>query len=203
VILTIKGDRMDTLQRGTVRRTVAASLIAAVATLMICTSASAKVIGHQHFSDTYSFGYDDCGFPVDGTGQVSGLDQLRVLPGGQAFLDLNRQSFREVHTNVDTGKWFVVRGHSLYHEIRGTQVEGNIYEFTAIQAGQPFVIEDSSGRVVVRDRGVIRETYLFDTLGDGVPGGEFLGYTSIVVHGPHPGFADDFPFCEIAADLTQ
>jgi hypothetical protein len=24
-----------------------------------------------------------------------------------------------------------------------------------------------------------------------------------VVHGPHPGFADDFPFCQIAAELTQ
>jgi hypothetical protein len=22
------------------------------------------------------------------------------------------------------------------------------------------------------------------------------------VHGPHPGFAEDFPFCEIAATLT-
>jgi hypothetical protein len=194
---------MDTLQRGTVRRTVAASLIAMVATLMTCTSASAKVIGHQHYSDTYSFSYDDCGFPVDATGQVSGQELLRVLPGGQAFLDLNRQTFREVHTNVETGKWFVVRGNSLYHEIRGTQVEGNIYEFTSIEAGQPFVIEDSSGNVVVRDSGMIRQTFLFDTLGDGVPGGEFLGDISIVVHGPHPGFADDFPFCQIAADLTQ
>jgi len=126
-----------------------------------------------------------------------------VLPGGQAFLDLNRQSFREVHTNTETGNWFVVRGNALYHEIRGTQVEGNIYEFTSIEAGQPFVIEDSSGHVVVRDRGMIRQTFLFDTLGDGVPGGEFLGVTSTVVHGPHAGFADDFPFCEIAAELTQ
>jgi hypothetical protein len=194
---------MDTLQRGTDRRTVVASLIAVIATLMFGTSASATVIGHQHFSDTYSFSYDDCGFPVDGTGQVSGQDLLRVLPGGQAFLDINRQTFREVHTNVETGKWFVVRGNALYHEIRGTRVEGNIYEFTSILSGQPFVIEDSSGHVVVRDRGMVRQTFLFDTLGDGVPGGEFLGFTSTVVHGPHPGFADDFPFCEIAADLTQ
>jgi hypothetical protein len=194
---------MDTLQRGTVRRTVVASLIAVIATLMFGTSASATVIGHQHFSDTYSFSYDDCGFPVDGTGQVSGQDLLRVLPGGQAFLDINRQTFREVHTNVETGKWFVVRGNALYHEIRGTRVEGNIYEFTSILSGQPFVIEDSSGHVVVRDRGMVRQTFLFDTLGDGVPGGEFLGDTSIVVHGPHPGFADDFPFCDIAAELTQ
>ena len=65
------------------------------------------------------------------------------------------------------------------------------------------MIEDSSGHVVVRDRGMIRQTFLFDTLGDGVPGGEFLSDTSTVVHGPHPGFAPDFPFCQIAAELTQ
>ena len=194
---------MERLQPRTVRPAVVASLVAVIATLTFGTSASATVIGHQHFSDSYSFSYDDCGFPVDVNGQVSGKDQLRVLPGGQAFLDLNNQTIREVHTNVDTGKWFVLRGHSVYHEIRGTQVDGNIYQFTSIEAGQPFVIEDSSGRVVTRDRGVIRETYLFDTLGDGVPGGEFLGDISIAVHGPHPGFAPDFPFCQIAAELTQ
>jgi hypothetical protein len=71
-----------------------------------------------------------------------------------------------------------------------------------VDAGQPFVIEDAEGNVVVRDRGVVRHTYLFDTLGDGEPGGEFIGETQAAVHGPHSGFADDFPFCEIAAELT-
>ena len=37
--------------------------------------------------------------------------------------------------------------------------------FTTIDAGQPIRIRDMTGRVVSRDRGVIRETYLFDTLG--------------------------------------
>jgi hypothetical protein len=56
--------------------------------------------------------------------------------------------------------------------------------------------------VIVRDRGVIRHTVLFDTLGDGMPGGEFLAETDTDVNGPHPGFSPDFPFCEIAAELT-
>jgi hypothetical protein len=34
------------------------------------------------------------------------------------------------------------------------------------------------------------------------PGGEFIEETATVVHGPHPGFGEDFPFCEIAAELT-
>jgi hypothetical protein len=49
---------------------------------------------------------------------------------------------------------------------------------------------------------VIRHTFLFDTLGDSQPGGDFIAELSDDVHGPHPAFADDFPFCEIAATLT-
>jgi hypothetical protein len=56
--------------------------------------------------------------------------------------------------------------------------------------------------VIAGDRGVIRHTYLFDTLGDGQPGGEFIANLELVVHGPHLGLAEDFPFCEIAAELT-
>ena len=82
--------------------------------------------------------------------------------------------YREVWTNPDTGQWFVIRGHGLFREIRATQVEGTVYEFVAVEAGQPFVIEDAEGNVIVRDRGVIRHTILFDTLGDGQPGGEFI-----------------------------
>ena len=106
-------------------------------------------------------------------------------------------------TNPDTGKRFVIRGHGVFHDTNATHVSGNIYEFTAIEAGQPFILEDAAGNVIVRDRGVIRHTALFDTLGDGVPSAEFIEETSTIVHGPHPGFADDLPFCEIAAELTD
>jgi hypothetical protein len=107
-----------------------------------------------------------------------------------------------VLTNAETGKWFVVRGNGLVSEIKATLVSGTIYEFVAVEAGQPFVLEDAAGNVIVRDRGVIRHTALFDTLGDGMPGAVFIEETHTSVHGPHPGFAEDFPFCEIAAELT-
>jgi hypothetical protein len=87
-------------------------------------------------------------------------------------------ALRKGIANPDTGKWFVIRGHGVFHEIKAKHVSGTIYEFVAIEAGQ------------------------FDTLGDGTPGAEFIEETSTIVHGPHPGFADDFPFCEIAAELT-
>ena len=82
-------------------------------------------------------------------------------------------------------------------------MSGNIYEFTAIEAGQPVVWEDSAGNVVLRDRGVIRHTALFDTFGDGQPGAEFIEETLVQAAAPHPAFAEDFPFaCELAAELT-
>ena len=60
---------MERLQPRTVRRAVVASLVAVIATLTFGTSASATVIGHQHFSDSYSFSYNDCGFPSMSTGR--------------------------------------------------------------------------------------------------------------------------------------
>jgi hypothetical protein len=68
-----------------------------------------------------------------------------------------------------------------------------------IQAGQPFVVYNSDGQVVLRDRGVIRFTYLFDTLGDNEPGGVFVQDVDVRVNGPHPGF--DADFCDIARSL--
>jgi hypothetical protein len=160
------------------------------------------VIGQQHYSFTDTFSFDDCGFTIDGVENAEGVMHFRVAKGGEAFLVSDNYSFRDVLTNRATGKWFVIRGNGLFHETAATHVSGNVYEFVAIEAGQPFVMEDSAGNVVVRDRGVIRQSYLFDTLGDGTPGGVRLEDTGVSVHGPHPGFADDFPFCELAADLT-
>lgn len=156
----------------------------------------------EFFSGTDSFSYSDCGFPVDVEVTFSGHEHVRVLKGGQAFLGHVNVRFEEVHTNRQTGKWFVLRGKSLFHEISGTHVEGNIYEFEAIEAGQPFVVEDSDGNVVVRDRGVIRFRSLFDTLGDGMPGGELVADLGAVVHGPHEGFSEDFDFCGMVEELT-
>ncbi len=164
--------------------------------------AGATVIEREHYSGTNEFTDTGCGFTLNVVSTFYGQSLLRVDKTGQAFLVKDTFHFRDVVTNPDTGQWFVVRGHGLFHDIKATQVEGTIYEFKAVEAGQPFVIEDSEGNVIVRDRGVIRHTYLFDTLGDSEPGGEFIEETETVVHGPHPGFADDFPFCEIAAELT-
>jgi hypothetical protein len=161
----------------------------------------ATVIVREHYSSTSSFTDSSCGFTLNSQSEIHGQLDIRVADG-EAFLNRETYSFRDVQTNPSTGKWFVVRGHGVFNAIKATLVSGTIYEFVAIEAGQPFVIEDATGNVIARDSGVIRHTYLFDTLGDSAPGGIHLEETSTIVHGPHPGFAEDFPFCEIAAQLT-
>ena len=164
--------------------------------------AAGTVIERGSYSGTDSFIDDSCGFTLEVESEFYGHFRVRADKGGEAFYALDKFWHRDVYTNPVTEEWFVVRGNGLFTEIKATLVSGNIYEFTAIEAGQPFVIEDSAGNVIVRDRGVIRSMALFDTLGDGVPRAEFIEETRLSVHGPHPAFAGDFPFCEIAAELT-
>jgi len=109
-------------------------------------------------------------------------------------------TFREVRTNTLTGEWFVVSGHSTTRDVKATRVAGSVYEVTQVLSGQPFVVTDSSGRVVLRDRGSIRFHYTFDTGGDNQPGGQAIDFLGVEVHGPHPGFTTTD--CRIAGDLV-
>jgi predicted esterase len=164
----------------------------------------ATVVKQETFTEPYSFDYSDCGYPVHVEGEFTvTMSQLRVgkNKAESAFFYNEKHSYHEVHTNTLTGESFVQRANSTFHEVKATQVEGTVYEFTQLEAGQPFVIEDSSGRVVLRDRGVIRYHVVFDTGGDAEPGGEFIDFLGADVHGPHPGFDTRF-YCEIVGSLV-
>jgi hypothetical protein len=85
--------------------------------------------------------------------------------------------------------------------LTGEHVEGDVYEFTLTRAGIERVV-DGDGDVVLRDSGVFRMTYLFDTLGDGQPGGEFLEELIVSVSGPHPLLEmDEDAFCAMVHEL--
>jgi hypothetical protein len=161
----------------------------------------ATIYEKGRFTEEISFSYDDCGFPVEVTGEESLQYRIRQGKGKAAsfFFFRGTGSFREVHTNTETGESFVVRGQRVFNEVRARRVEGTIFKVTAVEAGQPFVVENSAGEVVLRDRGVIRYTILFDTEGDDVPGGVEVEFLGADVRGPHPGF--DADFCELASGL--
>jgi hypothetical protein len=166
--------------------------------------AGATIFEKGRFTDDISFAYDDCGFPVAVEGQASGQFRIREGKGktAGAFFLRTTFSYREVHTNTETGEFFVIRGHAVFNEVKAARVQGTIFRFVSIEAGQPFVVENSAGQVVLRDRGVIRTTILFDTLGDDLPGGEEIEVVETDVRGPHPGFAlSEDEFCAMVTDL--
>lgn len=180
---------------------VAVGVLAVLVVGLQAAPVGATVLKEEPFAGTDSFEYADCGYPVEVEAEFEGTASIRVGKNRDASAFFLRQSvsFREVHTNAMTGEWFVLRGHSTFREVKATQVEGSVYEFTQVESGQPFVVEDSSGRVVLRDRGSIRYHVVFDTGGDDVPGGEFVDFLGLEVRGPHPGFDGDF--CRVAGDL--
>lgn len=175
----------------------------AVATVVILGGAQAlaTVVESGFYTDSFSFGYDDCGFEVRGEGTASGHYRIRAGKGKteSAFFVSDNYSYTETHTNVETGAFLTITGDAVFNEIKATHVEGNVFRFEAVEAGQPFVVYDADGEVVLRDRGSIHFHALFDTLGDDVPGGIFVEDLGADVHGPHPGFVTDF--CEIITPL--
>ena len=187
----------------TLRPGVARLVLSVAVTLLVfgAIPAGATIYERGRINDQYMRDYNDCGFPVHVEGTATGQYRLRTGKGktASAFFSRVTVRFREVHTNTATNEWFVLRGHNVFNEVKARRVDGNVFRFTAVEAGQPFVVENSAGEVVYRDRGAIRYTILFDTLGDAVPGGELIEEVDVRVSGPHPGF--DTEFCDIVTEL--
>ena len=159
------------------RRSATVGLIATLVVLAGAIPAQATVIDHEHYSFTDSFQDVICGVEVrhDIVGQRRrplaggqggfgfGVLRDRQLPGGG---DADERGQRQLRRRSSTTK--------SPGRIKATHVSGSIFMFTMIHAGQPILIRDMTGQVVSRDRGVIRETFLWDTLGDDTPGGLFV-----------------------------
>jgi hypothetical protein len=186
------------------RRSLATTAALALAALACAAlPAQAQVINHEHFEFTFSEESELCGIAVHQDSEVSFTEHLRVGKGEaeSAFLVHVTFQYTDTFTNPATGEFLVIEGHAVFQDIKATRVEGSVFRFTSVEAGQVVVLRDSSGRVVLRDRGVIRSTLLFDTLGDDTPGGEELGErVTVRLAGPHPSFDED-AFCAAVEDL--
>lgn len=185
-----------TIHRRVPRQPTRVLTVVAALALMIVAAAptGATIVERDRYEFSFSDSYDDCGFDVTVEAAVSGHFRIRASQGGTgtAFFLRDNFSYRETHTNVLTGESLTIEGHGVFNEARARHVEGNVFEFTSIEAGQPFVVSDSAGTVVLRDRGMVQSRVLFDTGGDDVPGGEILDIQT-KLRGPHPGA--DLDFC--------
>jgi hypothetical protein len=169
--------------------------------LLVALPANAAPIVNERYSGTDSF--TECGFQGESTfsGRVM-IKDATPAAGGQFFYFQDNYQYRDVITDPATGEFVVVRGDGIFKEVQARQVEGSVFTSLTHEAGQPFVVEDMSGRVVVRDRGMITLSYVFDTLGDSAPGGISLTDAVVVrVSGPHPGFEEAFDFCALLTSL--
>jgi hypothetical protein len=165
--------------------------------------AGAAPLEREHYSGTDSFSFDDCGFLIEGTTTFHGLFMLKEGRSGDATPYLfDNYDFQDVFTNPATGAWFTRDGSGMYKDLRIVNVEGTVYRFEAMEVGQPFVIRDSDGNVIIRDRGGLRFGFTVDTLGDdNLENDIFIdgSFELLADHGSHPGFYLDF--CELANDL--
>lgn len=173
-------------------RRLAAAGAGVLLALVSVAPAFATVAFREHYSFDYAFSYDCDGTTIEVTGHAEGVAHIRVGKGDldTAFFAHDNYEFTETHTNPD-GDFLVITGNGLFQETKAVHLEGTLFAFSAVNSGQPFTVYDEDGNVLVRDRGTIRATIVFDTLGDDTPGGEFIEELSFEVAGPHDGLGFD------------
>jgi hypothetical protein len=192
------GHRTTTIWSRRTRRAgrVAGPLAAIAAALLLITPVAATTDFRERYSFDYDFTYTCGAVEISVVGHAEGVFQVRVGKGkfDTAFFAHDNYSFTETHTNPD-GDFLVISGNGLFQETRAVPLGGTLFAFSAVNAGRPFIVSDEDGNVLVRDRGVIRETIVFDTQGDDEVGGIFIESLSFEVAGPHDGLG--FDTCEI------
>ena len=185
-----------------------ASIVMAIGlatTLVGLSPANATMYEEFRYDEADEDVFSDCGIDeILVEFEYSGRGHIRTGKGkdaGAFFLRENYSSF-ETWTNPENDKFFTISSHGVYQDIKATRVEGSIFEFVTHDVGQPFVLRDMDGNVVLRNRGAITETYVFDTGGDDEPGGEWLSDLDVRVSGPHPGFfLDEEDRCDLVREL--
>jgi hypothetical protein len=182
----------------TAPRTLLGLLLAAVAALAVAPAAQGAIFDRVQFADIpYAFDDEICGIAVQIEGTVSGHSMVRIGKGAldSAFFEHTNAAYRETWTAAN-GSSVTVTGNANFNEVKAVPLGGSVFRFSQVEAGQPFRLYDSQGNLLLRDRGAIRFTVVFDTLGDATPGGIVIEELEPSVRGPHPGF-DDATLCPV------
>ena len=174
---------------------------AAFITAMVASGLSAPVnaagVDRTPYSGINQFPDDSCGYPTTVSVTYSGTQSFRQGTGSAAgfIFVTNNYSFREVHTNTVTGQSFVIRGNGQGKDVKATPLGNDLFEVTSKDSGQPLVVEDSNGRVVLRAAGAATFRFVVDTHGEG--GRDFVEFLGSTFAGPHP----QPTLCQIAGSV--
>lgn len=181
----------------TIRHTAIASLVFAAA-LTISTIVPAQAGGFLErgtYDEPYTDTFRDCGTRIQVDGRAWGNFAIRDAnrtTGGQFFYAHDRYNLSETITDLGTGTQLTATAHGNFRELQPRVVseDGNVVEFITKNSGAWWTIRDADGNVVLRDRGTITERYVFDTLGDSQPGGDFLDYELVSLRGQFPSWEE-------------
>lgn len=168
--------------------------LAALVVLALAGPVSAKPIQFEHYSGTDSYDFDDCGFVIHNDVVFDGVFMLKA-PKAAGFPPRLFDNYHSIETLSANGRTATIEHQGMYKDLRISHVEGSIFQVVAIEAGQPFVVRDGDGNVLLRDRGVLKFTFRIDTKGDTDLGNdEFIegSWSLLKDAGSHPGFDIDF-----------
>jgi hypothetical protein len=177
---------------------LARHLLGAAAATVIALAAAAPALAttgfREDFAGDYAFSHDDCGWTVDVEGEFAGQFWVRVGKGDEAtaFFGHQKLAWSETHVRRDTGATIVISSQTVFQETKGTRIEGNVFRFDSVEAGQQLTIRDGSGKILLLDRGSVHDSILLDTLGDATPGGTFIEEVDFRLAGRYPSAVTDY-----------
>ncbi len=136
---------------------------------------------------------------MTGDVEFSGVFMLKApkSPGEPPRL-FDNYEVHETLTAEGSTRVLTVDHQGLFKDLQITHVEGTVYQFVSMEAGQPFVVRDEDGNVLIHDHGLLRTTYQVDTQGDtDLENDVFIegSFELLADHGSHPGFYVDF--CDV------
>lgn len=169
-------------------------LIFALLVLALAAPVQGRPLEREHYSGTDSFDFDDCGFVIHDEVTYSGVFMLKAprTDGAPPYYFDNYQTHEVLTAN---GRTATIDHQGMYKDLRISLVSGTIYQFVAIEVGQPFTVRDGDGNLLVHDRGHLRTTFQVDTKGDSDLGNDVFiegSWSLLADNGSHPGFYIDF-----------
>ena len=185
------------------RQLATLAAIPALLTIGLAAPAHAAAPLENHAPYSGSDDFSDCGYDGHSTwwGESTILDTNAAL-SGQFFRFTDRYNFRDTLTNPDTGRYVVISGTGVFKELQPNTQDGQVFTYVTHDVGR-FTISDSAGHVLVKEIGQVETSWVFDTRGDGAPGGDVLDEQITRLAGPHPTFAEDFDFCGLVSSQVD
>ena len=183
---------------------LAAAGIAAMS-LSATPAANAGKVETGTFDFTWSDTFGDCGYDITEDAHLVGkftIGKGTKKTGGEYFRVHQQTKYEGTFTNDETGDYFTESWKTNFREMPATIVDSNgpVVTYQTKESGVWDVIRDSSGAVRYRSAGNLVFEYVFDTGGDGAPGGgEFISEDFIRTSGNWQTW--DADFCAIADEL--